>query len=402
MSWVPAARLGMALAKAGFTVDAVCPLRHPIRRTHATRRTYPYSGLRPLRSVRSAINDSKPAIVIPGDDLAMQQLHRVYEQELASGAQDSLVRAIIERSLGAPGNIPLVYTRCSFMKLAKAEGVRVPRTTRLDVVEDLDRWAAQGGFPVVLKTDGSFGGFGVRVAHTIQEAQLAFRELRTPALLARAAKRAVCDRDTTLVWPAVLRRRPTVNAQEFVQGREATSAIACWKGKVLAALHFEVVKKAYEAGPATVLRVVEDTEMSAAAEKMIRRLNLSGMHGFDFMRAGDGGNTYLIEMNPRATQVGHLALGPGRDLSAALYSAVRGTSVLPGPRVTENDTIALCPHEWLRDPNSPYLQSAYHDVPWEEPDLVAACGHGRLPLGMWRAQANAAPAVPKAWLTNAP
>ena len=41
--------------------------------------------------------------------------------------------------------------------------------------------------------------------------------------------------------------------------------------------------------------------------------------------------------------------------------------------MTEKDTIALFPQEWLRDPASTFLTSAYHDVPWEEPELLRAC-----------------------------
>ena len=55
------------------------------------------------------------------------------------------------------------------------------------------------------------------------------------------------------------------------------------------------------------------------------------------------GNAHLIEINPRATQVGHLALGPGRDLPAALYAALSGICPPAAPKVTENDTIALFP-----------------------------------------------------------
>ncbi len=87
----------------------------------------------------------------------------------------------------------------------------------------------------------------------------------------------------TLVGPALLRRRFEMNAQSFVDGREATSAVACWQGKVLAALHFEVINKRSAAGPATVVRWIENIDIATAAEKMVRRLNLSGVHGFDFM-----------------------------------------------------------------------------------------------------------------------
>jgi len=173
-----------------------------------------------------------------------------------------------------------------------------------------------------------------------------------------------------MVWPSLLRKRYVVNAQAFVAGPEATSAVACWKGSVLASLHFEVLKKQDAGGPSTVLRLMESAEMSAAAEKMVRRLELSGLHGFDFMLEEQTGNPYLIEINPRATQVGHLTLGPGRDLPAALYAAVTGEVIQTAPKVTEKDTIALFPQEWIRNPASAFLRSSYHDVPWEEPDLV--------------------------------
>jgi hypothetical protein len=126
--------------------------------------------------------------------------------------------------------------------------------------------------------------------------------------------------------------------------------------------------------------------MSTAAEKMARRLELSGLHGFDFMLEAATGNAYLIEINPRATQVGHLTLGPGRDLPAALSAAVSGEVVQAAPKVTENDTIALFPQEWIRNPESPFLQTGYHDVPWEEPDLIRVSLSRRWKRNVWYSQ----------------
>ena len=68
-----------------------------------------------------------------------------------------------------------------------------------------------------------------------------------------------------------------------------------------------------------------------------------------------------------------MLLGPGRDLPAALFSVLTGKSLQASAPVTENDTIALFPQEWKRDPESSFLLSAYHDVPWEEPGIVNAC-----------------------------
>jgi hypothetical protein len=164
-----------------------------------------------------------------------------------------------------------------------------------------------------------------------------------------------------------------MNAQAFIKGHEATSTIACWKGSVLASLHFEVLEKMHSTGHATVVRSIEHREMAYAADRIARRLNLSGLHGLDFILEASTGNAYLIEINPRTTQVGHLSLGPGHNLPAALYAAISGKTAEASARITERETIALFPQEWKRDPRSAYLTSGYHDVPWQEPLLVSSC-----------------------------
>ena len=102
------------------------------------------------------------------------------------------------------------------------------------------------------------------------------------------------------------------------------------------------------------------------------------------------GNAHLIEINPRSTQVGHLALGAGRDLPAALVAAVIGKrhSACCSEGDGEAITIALFPQEWMRDPASPFIQSGYHDVPWEEPELVRACMQKALKQNSWKMRRN--------------
>jgi len=369
--WYPTVRLAMALAKAGCQVEAVCPPGHPLATTRAARRIHTYYGLSPLTSFHNAIARARPDFIVPCDDLAAQHLHHLHDRERHAGEKGKPVCALLERSLGAAENYPLVSARTAFMELAHKEGVRVPATSIIENTDDLKQWTSRIGFPTVLKANGSSGGDGTRIVHTLEAAECAFRRLQAPPLLARAAKRALVDGDNTLVWPSLLRRRSVVNAQAFVVGREATSAVLCWQGAVLAGLNFEVLKKVRPTGHATVLRFIEHPEMSATAEKIARRFNLSGFHGLDFMLEAHTGHAYLIEINPRITQVGHLALGPGHDLPAALYAALSGNPIQEAPKVTEKDTIALFPQEWIRDPASEFLRSGYHDVPWEEPELVS-------------------------------
>lgn len=368
--WFPTARLVIALAGSGFTPEIVSPRSHPIRSTSIGSEVRAYRGLSPLSSFARAIGETKPDLIVPGDSLAATHLHELHAREINRGKGSRYLCELIRRSLGEPECFPIVDARASFMNLASQEGVRAPKTQAIRCDDDLYIWESRMGFPAVLKADGTSGGEGVRVVHTIDEAKRAARKLQSPPLLARAAKRALVDRDWTSVLPCVLRRRSAVSIQGYVPGWEATSTVACWKGKVLAGLHFEVLKKTEPAGPASVVRLIENADMADAAEKMVSRLKLSGILGFDFILEAGSGKAHLIEINPRATQVGHLTLGVGMDLPAALYSAVTGEAIKPAPKVTEKRTIALFPQEWRRDPTSIFLRLGYHDVPWDEPDMV--------------------------------
>jgi len=372
-NWVPTARLAVALVNAGFKVEAICPSRHPIRETQAASRIHPYRGLAPLRSLTAAISNAKPDILVPGDDLATWHLHNLYRKRDQYSSNPAALAALIERSLGSPSSFPIVQSRAAFMQFAREQGIRVPTTETLQAAAEVPAALVQTGFPIVLKADGTSGGEGVRIARTAAEAESAFEKLHAPPVLARAFKRALLDQDSTLVSPALLRQRPIVSAQAFIAGHEATSTVACWKGTVFANLHFEVLRKGNAAGHATVVRLIDHPEIANTVEKVVRRLGLSGVCGFDFMLEANTGHAYLIEINPRATQVGHLTLGPGHDLPAALYGAVLGQTIHVAPTLTENETIALFPHEWARDPQSEFLHTGYHDVPWQTPELVHAC-----------------------------
>ncbi|HEV2395508.1 MAG TPA: ATP-grasp domain-containing protein [Candidatus Sulfotelmatobacter sp.] len=363
----------MALAEVGCIVDVVCPSSHPIQLTHSVRRIHRYNGLLPISSFERAIREVRPDLVVPGDDLATWHLHELHRRELRKNPTGSEICDLVERSLGSAANFGVIAARNTFMQVAKEEGIRVPQSAVVGNLSDLHEWVARIGFPIVLKANGTSGGDGVRVVLTVEESERDFRKLQSPPLLARAVKRAVIDRDLTLLWPSLCRRRPVVSAQTFVAGREATSALFCWKGNVLASLHFEVIQKTGATGHATVVRQIDHEEMSSAPEKIARRLNLSGFHGLDYMIEDQTGNAYLIEINPRTTQVGHLALGEGRNLPAALWQVLTGKRHVSKSSITSRDTIALFPQEWKRDPASLFLVQAYHDVPWREPALVNSC-----------------------------
>jgi carbamoylphosphate synthase large subunit len=371
--WFATARIAIAFAEAGCDVDIVCLSSHPVAKTSVTRQIFTYHGLRPLPGLQRAIEKSNPSLLVPCDDRATTDLIKLAAQT-SSGA----VRECIQNALGAAENYIALTARNAFMRLARGEGICVPETAKLDDFPLLHSWLATHGLPAYLKADGTSGGVGVMKVRNSVEAEQAFALLSAPPAAIRVVKRLLVDQDTSFVLPFARRVRPTVNAQKAILGIETNSAVSCWKGELLACLHAEVLERRDAAGHATVIRVIENQQMQEAAEKIARRLDLSGIFGLDYIVERDTGLAYLIEMNVRATQTCHLALGPGKSPIACLAAAMSKRSLDDIPSVTNADTIALFPQEWKRSPASPYLEDSFHDVPWSYPELVRTAVKSRI------------------------
>ncbi len=364
-----AARLAIGLSNAGSNVSAVCPIRrHFLLKTRAVRRTFPYSGIHPLESLTAAIESTKPSIVVPCDDRGVEHLHELYARARSRGAADNYMVALLERSLGSPDSYPIVSSRFDLLSIAREEGLRVPETKLLTGKIDLKSWRQGHLFPWVLKADGTNGGRGVRIAHTLGEAEDVYLEIGRPYQAKRAIKRLIVNRDPFWLRPWWKRSSPAVIVQSHVQGRPANCAVACWEGRILAGLCVEVVSAQGLTGPAIVVRVVENREMMIAAERIASRLGLSGFFGLDFMIEDGSDEAFLIEMNPRCTPLCHLQLGKGRDMVGALWTQLSGQSLREAPPVTQNDLIAYFPQAWTS--KSDLLQSSFQDMPRGEPDLV--------------------------------
>jgi hypothetical protein len=381
--WPAAARLAAAFVGAGCNVEAVCPPGHPLAKTSAASCIYRYRGLAPLRSIRRALDVSRPDFVIPCDDLSTVHLHRLYDKVRHSSESSAATRTLLERSFGDPSSFPITEARASMAALARRLGVRVPPTAVVRTKEELREWLDRNGLPAVLKADGTSGGGGVRVVYSLPEALDAWASLNSPPSAARALKEAAVKRSMRYVLPGLLRSRPVVNVQTFVSGGDANTTVACWQGKVLASITVTVIHTLEQHGAASVVRIVNNSEMSAAAETIVRELNVSGLFGFDFVIDDRTGHPYLIEVNPRATPICHLQLGSGRDLTAALSSVLAGEVPGETPSVTENEVVAFFPQEWLRNPASEFLRTAYHDVPWSQPSLIRACIQEDLRVKLW-------------------
>jgi ATP-grasp domain-containing protein len=367
--WSSPARLAIGLSKAGCRVSGVCPTRgHPLLFTRVVQQTFPYSSLRPLDSLTAAIVASTPQFIIPCDDRGVQHLHELFARAQSQGAAGAKLAGLIERSLGSSDSFPIVSSRYELLRIALEEGLRVPDTAPLKTIDDIEDWQRGHALPWVVKADGTFGGRGVKFAHSPKEAERIFREMKRPHPTLRVFKRLIVNRDPFWVRPWWKRTRPGLIIQSCIQGRPANCAVFSWKGNILAGIGVEVISSEGRTGPATVVRVVENSEMMLAAQKIARRLRLTGFFGLDFMIEEGSGASYLIEMNPRCTPPSHLQLGKGRDLVGALRAELTGQPFLETPPVTQNNMIVYFPQ--AATCRSELLASSFVDIPFEEPDLI--------------------------------
>ena len=231
------------------------------------------------------------------------------------------------------------------------------------------------GLPAVLKVDGSWGGDGVAVVKTVEEARAAFRRLGHPPSPMRSLARAARRRDGHWLIAAVAPLRRAVSVQRFIEAGQppahsrpgtarlsARCIMTCWSPTACRSA------QRHSAGGLPGNR--EATRLIA------KHFGLSGLHGLDFIR-DDAGHVHLLEINPRATQGGTLPFGPGRDLAAALTSCLSSRATLRRP--IPNDTVVFFPNEWANNPASTFLKEGYHDVPWDDPMVLRMCLAGITP-----------------------
>jgi predicted ATP-grasp superfamily ATP-dependent carboligase len=321
-----------------------------------------------VESLLQAIQSSKPHIIIPCDDLAVQDLQRLYAQAEKQGMAE--LAALIELSLGSHDSFPIVTSRFDLLRIAAEGGVLTPQTHVISGTEDI-RSNCNMPFPWVLKADGTWGGSGVRVAHDRKEAEKQFLELSSNKGLFSTLKQLLTNRTRSSIISSWKRRAvPSVVAQSFIEGRPANCAVVCWKGQVLAGIGVEVISSHGAKGPAIVVRPVESAEMMQAAEIIAARLNLSGFFGLDFMIESVSNLTYLIEMNPRCTPLSHLQLGERKDLIGALIAELQGEVQRKLPPVTASEVIAYFPQ--AASCKSRFLETGFNDVPDDGPALIEA------------------------------
>ena len=382
---VLAARISMALADVGFRVAALTPHGHPVRRLRKISDHFAYHSRPRLKSTVRAIDRWSPDFLVCADDLAVKVLQTLHQRTAAS--EDKARRQIsklIELSLGPATSFPEMKNKSNFLARVEIEGLRSPRTFVIPATRAFESVPAELIYPIVVKADQSYGGRCVRIVNSDADVRATVWEFQTPNTWRNIFRRffgAILGSEA--LGPLRLPLRRTISLQQYIPGRPSNRAVICWKGKVLAGISVEGVEVKHGSGPASVVRLIEHSEMAIFAERMVKRLDLSGFVGFDFV-LDSSNQAWIIEMNSRVTPICHFSLADGTNLAGSLYTQMIGLQPLSRLAPVNCGLIALFPDEIIRSPSSEYLQSCQHDVPWNEPELVRNVLDQALRTGIYR------------------
>ncbi len=383
--WPLSARMAATLVRLDCKVSACCPPHHPMTFVEGLRQVHALSGVRALASLQRALRESRPDYVIPCDDGVVALLHALH-------ATDPSLRLLIERSLGPADSFTLAVSRFELLNKAIEWGIRVPLTRRIASAEDLQQWHAQVAPTAVLKVDGESGGNGVRISRSLNDSLAAWQNFRKPCSSFAAWKRLIVDRDPLALFSRQKTARD-VTAQQFIEGRPANAMMACWQGKMLAVVCVTVVATQGATGASTVVRVIQNEEMKQAAEKVAAGLELTGFYGLDFVLETTAGGSamngpaYLIEMNPRTTQLGHIELPGQGSLAAHFNAAMRGEQHVHIANPIGKPTIALFPQALMAGAATrPYIDASYHDMPSNDTKLLQELLKKSWPQRQWLAR----------------
>lgn len=303
------------------------------------------------RRLESITSRAPYDLIVPLDHGSAMESRRI-----AMGAQTSpRLRELLDRSLGSPRGYRVSCCRADLMDLAARLGLRTPATRRIASLPEVRAAIAEWGYPVVLKAENSFGGSGVTIVEDEAGIEGAFD---------RAAARVPSHRDR---WKELAGAGLT--AQSYVSGMPAMRTVSAWRGRVLAGASF-VAERVHPTplGQSTVLRPVDNAEMTTTVERLVEQIGCSGFVSFDFI-IDSLGRAHLIEMNARAIPATYLGRMAGGDVCAALAAHLAGE---PAPRSiplpAHPRKIALFPQELERDPTLASLddETVLHDVPFDD------------------------------------
>jgi predicted ATP-grasp superfamily ATP-dependent carboligase len=351
-NWLGTARIPRGLARAGFSVSLLTPRKALAEASrfvdsigYVPDQATPADWHAAFANMAEAV---APRLVVPCDDMAFRLLARVKEP----------FAALIRTSLGDPAHFLRCVDKTQLPPLAEALGVRVPPHAVVTGAGETDSFVATHGLPAVLKRGHGFAGQGVAICNAraeLGEALARFSAMNRADPLEPGASRHLL--------------------QGYVAGRIQYFHAVAWNGTLRAGWALEkLVAHPHPTGPPTVTRYFHSSRLESITRTLIAGLGMSGFLFAEFIVDDKTGEPYLLEVNRRVSPATHRGEARNVDLCAALFAAVNDSPPASRSRLDDGEEgISVhFPQEWLRDPDSRWLAEHPSDVPWDEPELLAA------------------------------
>jgi biotin carboxylase len=365
-------RLPAAFKASGFQVAALCHADSYLAQTKYLDQRIPWtfwnrsSILAKIFKIIQVLESLQPDLVIPADEETILLLHQALK--LASFSKVyKLSQRVLENSLFNSQYLEKTVVKDAFINFAAKLGIRVPQNNVIHSREEALEIASKLTFPLVLKQAVGSSGRQVRIYDQMGDLATDLEKLFHLAFL-RKGKREV---EAWLKNP-LSKVDNFWSIQEYIQGDTAMFVFLAQKGKILGSLPL-YKKQTFpdETSPSSVIQSFECPEMVAFAEKLVQKIEFNGFGSIDFIMDAKTERPYVIEFNPRPVPACHLGKQFNVDFCQLLADSLQGRSLAPSKLIAPH-TVALFPNEYCRDPESPYLKTAFHDVPWEDQGLMAA------------------------------
>lgn len=351
-SWHGPARMPKVLKKAGCEVATICKKGDWASMSSFVDRFF-YVDTAEEKSILTAfdraLREWRPDVVLPGSDNMVRTVLQ-YRSAVLNNAfpLDDDLKAVLARSLCDPTKESFMRGKLNFLNGLAERGIPTPPERELITFGDADMFVQEHGYPVVIKPDEGFAGIGVTICSD-EEALLA--ELNKILLLSNQKKRCAIQR--------------------YMGDKTATIHFAALDGKLLAANSIRRLRTyPGDKGPTSVARIVDSPAMREAAVAACEMVGYNGLGSVQFMVEDEECQiAYPMELNSRMSPFMHLGGLMGNNLGEIMIKAWRGERFSVQPPRT-GLTVALYPHEVLRDKDSEFLQGL-RDNADDDPNLAA-------------------------------